>query len=418
MDVPDGLRYTEDHEWLRVEGDEGVVGITAYAADELGDVVFVELPAVGPAAGGARGVRRHRVGEDRERPVRARGGRGGGRQRRPGGRPGAGQQRPLRRGLDDPPAPRRPGASRRASWTPPPTASGSPRADPMAYGPHTGRRPRADARGAGHRSVDALFEDIPAAVRAQRHRPARRRSPSSTWRGGCPSWRRATATDLASFLGAGVYRHHIPATVDAILSRGEFYTAYTPYQPEISQGTLQTIFEYQSLLAELTGLPVVSASHYDGAAATAEAALMTIRATGRRRVLVSRAVHRHYVETTRTYFAAGGARARRAAHARRRHDRPGRARGGARPTRRGRSPASSWASPTRSASWSRWRRRLALAHAAGALFVAVVEPVSLAVLASPGDVRRGHRCGRGPAAGHRAAVRRARTWASWPRPSR
>ena len=111
--------------------------------------------------------------------------------------------------------------------------------------------------------------------------------------------------DLASFLGAGVYHHHLPATVDTILSRGEFDTAYTPYQPEISQGTLQTIYEYQSLLAELTGLPVVSASHYDGAAATAEAALMTIRATGRDRVLVSRAVHRHYLETTRTYFSDG-----------------------------------------------------------------------------------------------------------------
>ena len=99
-----------------------------------------------------------------------------------------------------------------------------------------------------------------------------------------------------------MYRHHLPPVVDQMLLRGEFYTAYTPYQPEISQGTLQTIYEYQSMLVELTGLDVVSASHYDGAAATAEAALMTVRATRRTRVLVSRAVHRHYVETTRTYF--------------------------------------------------------------------------------------------------------------------
>ena len=116
---------------------------------------------------------------------------------------------------------------------------------------------------------------------------------------------RATGADVVSFLGAGAYRHHIPAAVDQILSRGEFYTAYTPYQPEISQGTLQTIYEYQSLIAELTGLDVVSASHYDGAAATAEAALMTVRATRRERVLISRAVHRHYVDTTRTYFEGG-----------------------------------------------------------------------------------------------------------------
>ena len=91
-----------------------------------------------------------------------------------------------------------------------------------------------------------------------------------------------------------------------MLRRGEFYTAYTPYQPELSQGTLQTIYEYQSLLAELTGLDVVSASHYDGATATAEAALMTVRATRRGRILVSRAVHPHYRETLRTYVHPTG----------------------------------------------------------------------------------------------------------------
>src|SRR6185437_8589756 len=112
-------------------------------------------------------------------------------------------------------------------------------------------------------------------------------------------------TDLASFLGAGVYRHWTPAAVDQLLLRGEWYTAYTPYQPEISQGTLQSIYEYESLIAELMELDVVSASHYDGAAATAEAALMTCRATHRERVLVSRAVHPHYRQTLATYFGGG-----------------------------------------------------------------------------------------------------------------
>src|SRR6185312_2069314 len=112
-------------------------------------------------------------------------------------------------------------------------------------------------------------------------------------------------TDLVSFLGAGVYRHWTPPAVDQLLLRGEWYTAYTPYQPEVSQGTLQSIYEYESLIAELVGLDVVSASHYDGAAATAEAALMTCRATRRERVLISRGVHPHYRDTTATYFGGG-----------------------------------------------------------------------------------------------------------------
>src|SRR6187401_892115 len=153
-------------------------------------------------------------------------------------------------------------------------------------------------------SIDALFSDIPAAVRADGlDLPAPLDELTLARRMEVLASRNRVG--LASFLGAGTYRHHIPPTVDQILSRGEFYTSYTPYQPEISQGTLQTIYEYQSLIAQLTGLDVVSASHYDGGAATAEAALMTVRQTRRDRVLVSRAVHRHYVDTTATYFEGG-----------------------------------------------------------------------------------------------------------------
>jgi len=253
----------------------------------------------------------------------------------------------------------------------------------MAYGPHT-----PDDRGRmlaalGIESVEPLFDDIPVAVRS----PGLDLPPALSE---LELASRLTAlasrnrVDLASFLGGGVYRHYIPAAVDQILSRGEFYTAYTPYQPEISQGTLQTIFEYQSLIAELTGLDVVSASHYDGAAATAEAALMAIRATGRDRILASRAIHRQYLDVTRTYLARGTLRIDELptrddgttdleALERALGD-PDRPIAG---VMLGQPNAFGLLEPMADAA--------GLVHAAGALFIAVVEPVSLAVLATPAE---------------------------------
>jgi glycine dehydrogenase subunit 1 len=110
--------------------------------------------------------------------------------------------------------------------------------------------------------------------------------------------------ELSCFLGAGAYNHYTPAAVDFLLRRGEFYTAYTPYQPEISQGTLQSIFEYQSLIAALTGMDVSNASHYDGATAVAEAINMAYHNFRGKRpnIIVSPAVHPHYRETVQTYI--------------------------------------------------------------------------------------------------------------------
>src|SRR5207249_3348720 len=142
--------------------------------------------------------------------------------------------------------------------------------------PHTPEDRAAMLAAIGVDDVDALFDDIPRDLRASELRlpdPV----PELELASRLQALAARNRTDLASFLGAGIYRHFIPAAVDQVISRGEFATAYTPYQPEVSQGTLQTIYEYQSLIAELTGLPVVSASHYDGAAATAEAILMAIR---------------------------------------------------------------------------------------------------------------------------------------------
>jgi glycine dehydrogenase subunit 1 len=110
------------------------------------------------------------------------------------------------------------------------------------------------------------------------------------------------AAERVSFQGGGIYDHWIPAAVDALASRSEFVTAYTPYQPEVAQGTLTAIFEFQSLMAELTGCDVANASMYDGATATVEAALLARRQTGRRRVVVAGMIHPHTLAVLRTYL--------------------------------------------------------------------------------------------------------------------
>src|SRR5580704_10667094 len=109
------------------------------------------------------------------------------------------------------------------------------------------------------------------------------------------------ANGYASFLGAGVYAHYRPVLVDTVVSRGEFLTSYTPYQAEISQGTLTTIFEFQTMICQLTGMDVANASMYDGSTAVPEAAMMAVRVTKRSRILVARSVHPEYRDVLRTY---------------------------------------------------------------------------------------------------------------------
>ena len=115
------------------------------------------------------------------------------------------------------------------------------------------------------------------------------------------------------FVGAGAYRHHVPATVDHLIQRSEFLTSYTPYQPEIAQGTLQMLFEFQTQVAALTGMDVANASMYDGSTATAEAVLMARRVTGARKAVLSGGLHPHYADVVQTLSAHGRRRGRGAA---------------------------------------------------------------------------------------------------------
>ncbi|MDN3646426.1 aminomethyl-transferring glycine dehydrogenase subunit GcvPA [Pontixanthobacter aestiaquae] len=155
----------------------------------------------------------------------------------------------------------------------------------------------------GAASVDDLFVDVPEVARLDgpiRDLPmhAGEMAVEKHMRG--LSKQNLAAADAAFFLGAGAYRHHVPASVDHIIQRGEFLTAYTPYQPEIAQGTLQMLFEFQSQVARLYGCAVANASMYDGSTACWEAVAMAHRVTKRKRVVLSGALHPHYAEVVRT----------------------------------------------------------------------------------------------------------------------
>ena len=175
------------------------------------------------------------------------------------------------------------------------------------YIPLTDDDRRAMLATVGAQSTDELFADIPA-----EHRDPPLDLPPALSEADLLreltelAGRNRSTAELPSFLGAGAYRHFIPSVVDHIIRRGEYLTAYTPYQPEISQGTLQTVFEFQSLVCELTGMDVANAGMYDGASALAEACLMAASVAGRRRILLLDTVHPHAIDTVRTYAQGRG----------------------------------------------------------------------------------------------------------------
>jgi glycine dehydrogenase subunit 1 len=235
----------------------------------------------------------------------------------------------------------------------------------------------------GVATVDELFDDIPSAVRA------------GEWAVPPPLVEQDVRAELArlagrnripdvSFLGAGVYRHLVPSVVGEVIGRPEFATSYTPYQPEVSQGTLQSIYEFQSLICELTAMEVATASHYDGATATAEAALMACRLTRRSRVAVSAGVNPDYRRVLETYCSGPGIEVVTVPL--------DLAETGSGTTEPARAEAALTddvaclvvAQPNFYGQIEPMRDLADAAHAAGAQFVAVVEPTSLAILEAPG----------------------------------
>jgi glycine dehydrogenase subunit 1 len=251
----------------------------------------------------------------------------------------------------------------------------------MSYVPHTGRE-RSDMLAAiGVDCVEDLFADVPASVRfpgldlpPRLSEPDLMREMQSLAAANFP-------TDPAhSFLGAGVYHHFRPQAVDYVLSRSEFYTSYTQYQPEVSQGMLQALFEYQSMICRLTGMEVASASHYNGANALAEAVLLALDAApGKRsRVVMSPAVHPQYRDVVRAYLRGGHAAAvvgddGETADAERLASLIDRD-----------TAALVVQTPNFFGQWEPVEALAEAAHRAGALFIVVADPISLGLFRPPG----------------------------------
>lgn len=172
------------------------------------------------------------------------------------------------------------------------------------YLPHTDAEREAMLKAIGVKSIEELFRDVPESYRFPKlDLPSGLTEMETIANLQDLANGNETTQDLLSFLGAGSYNHFVPSAIGALISRGEFLSAYTPYQPEISQGTLQAIYEYQSLVTALTGMEVSNASHYDGATAVAEAVNMAYaNFRGKRtKVVLSAALHPQYVETVQTY---------------------------------------------------------------------------------------------------------------------
>ncbi|HWO56945.1 MAG TPA: aminomethyl-transferring glycine dehydrogenase subunit GcvPA [bacterium] len=252
----------------------------------------------------------------------------------------------------------------------------------MAYLPHNDERRRAMLKTIGVGSIDDLLRPIPSEIRQQGPidiPPALAESDVDLLAEQLAA-KNAVAGGFDSFLGGGIYDHYIPAAVDHVAARSEFYTAYTPYQPEVAQGTLQATYEYQSMVRRLTGMEVAQASMYDGGSATAEAALLAMAETGRGKIVIAGALNPRYRSILETYLSAQTVTIETA-------NRPDGSTDFDRLAQLVDDNAACviMSSPNYFGGLEDWARGAEIAHARGALLIAVFHPISLGLLRSPGE---------------------------------
>ncbi|MDQ3822393.1 MAG: aminomethyl-transferring glycine dehydrogenase subunit GcvPA [Actinomycetota bacterium] len=266
----------------------------------------------------------------------------------------------------------------------------------MSFLSLTDRDRDAMLRTIGVSSIDDLFADVPAGVRLERELDLERplSEPELVAHVSELAARNVSTADEVCFLGAGIYDHYVPAVVDAILARGELLTAYTPYQPELSQGVLQAIFEYQTAICELTGMDVSNASGYDGTTVAADACYVAKHATGRSKVVVSETVNPQVRQVVKTYAPGFGLEVVEVPHA-----------GGVTDAERLAASAEDAAAvifqqPNFFGCLEPAPELAAAANEAGALAVAHVDPVSLGVLEAPGNYGCAVAVGEGQGAGN------------------
>ena len=252
-----------------------------------------------------------------------------------------------------------------------------------SYLPHTEEDRRDMLASIGVRTVEELFADVPGELRLTRplNLPQAMAESELVKHLQAMASENDNIRDYICFLGAGAYDHYIPSVVDHVIMRSEFYTAYTQYQPEISQGYLQALWEYQSMICEITGMEVANASMYDGGTALAEAAMMACGATGRNEVVIPRTMHPCYRQVLKTYGIDRDCRFKDVGYAE--------ADGTTDLTLLGQAVSESTAaviiqSPNFFGNIEELKAIADIAHAKGALLVASVDPISLGILESPG----------------------------------